>query len=788
MKKYLLLLPLFSFLGTVFAAPPRTVDILSPQLGNTGYFGSSVTILPNGNFVVTASQYAEPGGKMAVGGVFLYGRSGRLISKLTGSNDFDYVGSHGVKVLANGHFVVCSPYWNGVRGAVTWGHQDTGVSGVVSASNSLVGSQQNDWLGSYNDDPLGYNATSITALPNGHYVVSSPNWNGDAGAVTWGNGSTGTSGVVSAANSVVGANTYGQVGSRGVVTLANGHYAFAGLSNPNSSGTRTGSVTWANGNGGTVGVVSESNSLMGETTNDNVGAGETGNPGIVALKNGNYVVRSGFWNGGRGAVTWGNGSIGIKGRISSSNSLVGSRAGDNVGEGRAADYLLAGNLGTVAALTNGHYVVVAPRWQKDGLTATGAIVWGNGQTGITGEITAANAVLGATRLDAIGSGGVAILPNGRFVVGSPTFKNGETSLGAATLFDGSGPLTGPLPLANSLTAPLANGPVGYRVTALKNGNYVVSSIQWYDSAAGLSGAVTLCDGNGTGFGTVTAANSITGFTNPVSVVPLANGNFVVITEKWYESGTFIKPGAVTWANGFEQVGKKISPPVSLVGSSDEDMTGVKVIPLTNGNYVVSSPNWRRGSMVETGAVTWGNGVTGITGLISETNSLVGRAAYDKVGQTLITPTSDGNYIVRSDEIFNGNGVARGASTLGDGANGTFGEVTNMNSVLGTRSPFFGGGRKEAYDPHRKYMLTGRPIDNRITFFSHGFVPGITFGEADEVSILLQAPATGFRTLFRSENLTTWPQQWQVETDVFGAVFHRDVRQPSGKAFYTLVPP
>ncbi len=63
---------------------------------------------------------------------------------------------------------------------------------MVSAANSLVGSTANDQVG------IG----GVTALTNGNYVVSSPHWdNGaatDAGAVTWGSGTTGVSGAVSA--------------------------------------------------------------------------------------------------------------------------------------------------------------------------------------------------------------------------------------------------------------------------------------------------------------------------------------------------------------------------------------------------------------------------------------------------------------------------------------------------------------------------------------------------------------------------------------------------------------
>ena len=45
--------------------------------------------------------------------------------------------------------------------------KSTGVSGAVSASNSLIGSSAGDHVGS-----------DITALANGNYVVQSSSWNG----------------------------------------------------------------------------------------------------------------------------------------------------------------------------------------------------------------------------------------------------------------------------------------------------------------------------------------------------------------------------------------------------------------------------------------------------------------------------------------------------------------------------------------------------------------------------------------------------------------------------------
>jgi hypothetical protein len=124
---------------TICQSSAAVVDIPGPT--GSEYFGGRVKVLPNGNIVIIDSSYTIPGGAESVGAVYLYTPGGALISKITGSSKDDRVGSYGITVLANGHFVIRSPYWkNGTAsnaGAVTWASAVTGVSGVVSAENSL---------------------------------------------------------------------------------------------------------------------------------------------------------------------------------------------------------------------------------------------------------------------------------------------------------------------------------------------------------------------------------------------------------------------------------------------------------------------------------------------------------------------------------------------------------------------------------------------------------------------------------------------------------------------------
>ena len=291
-------------------------DIPVPALSRD--FGDSVTVLGNGNIVIT-----DPGYNGGWGAVYLYSPDLVQISRLTGDKSGDSVGDGGITVLANGNYVVRTTYWADEStyglGAVTWCSQVSGCSGIVSAANSLIGSSASDNVG------------AVIALPNGNYLVASQLWdNGaeiDAGAITWGNGSLGTAGVVSAANSLVGSTTYDRVGrtaSSGYVTvLSNGNYLVGCSTWDNGSVVDAGAVSWGNGMGGTTGPVSAANSLVGSRTADRLG--DYFNPAIE-LANGNYVVSSPNWDlddthPDVGAITWGSGTTGVVGQLSPANSL-----------------------------------------------------------------------------------------------------------------------------------------------------------------------------------------------------------------------------------------------------------------------------------------------------------------------------------------------------------------------------------------------------------------------------------------------------------------------------------
>ena len=86
---------------------------------------------------------------------------------------------------------------------MTLGSGTLGITGTVSASNSLVGITPADRVG-----------FSFVELSNSNYVTHTEFWDSppivDVGAVTWGSGTVGAAGAVSANNSLIGSVTEDQ--------------------------------------------------------------------------------------------------------------------------------------------------------------------------------------------------------------------------------------------------------------------------------------------------------------------------------------------------------------------------------------------------------------------------------------------------------------------------------------------------------------------------------------------------------------------------------------------------
>jgi hypothetical protein len=813
-------------LHTALASPQAAqIDLVGPP--GSSRFGTSVTVLPNGNLVITDPFYSA-GGIEWIGAVYLYDRAtGALISMLTGSTALDQVGSGSVTALPNGNFVIYSKLWDyasAQAGAVTWCSGTAGCSGVVSPDNSLVGP--------------GFEGTSevnvVTPLANGNYVVNCTFCDvggvADVGAITWGDGTTGVAGFITAANSLVGSTAGDGIGNRGVKPLPNGNYVVQSYSWMNGTVYQAGAVTWCDGSSGCTGAVSPSNSLVGSTANDMIGnsaevlpngnyvvlsmvwdnggaadagaatwcsaaAGCTGPVseanslvgnntgdnvgyyGVVALTNGNFVVRSHNWENymiaeHAGAVTWCSGTMGCSGVVSPSNSLVGDWTDDYVGRGGVTplpngDYVVQspnwellhevgiynfnqgastwcngttgcvggisesnslvgsqpydGVGGRTAVLANGNYLVVSPIWNYGSSTRAGAVTWCPGTGGCAGEVAPENSLVGEHAYDYVGDSGITALANGNYVVSSPVWDNGAVpDAGAVTWGDGDAPLAGLVSAANSLVGSSSSDMIGKWINELSSGHYVVSSPFWDHGGASDAGAATWCDGSSGCSGPITASNSLVGgqVNDRIagnSAVPLTNGNYVVSSAEW-DNGVVADVGAITWADGDTGIVGYVTPGNSLVGSTANDWLGSgALIALSNGNYVVGSPYWDNGAVTNAGAVTWADGATGLVGTVSAANSLVGSTVNDYLCWGSYTVLDDGKFIVRSSYWDNGAIPDAGAVTLASGSEPITGPITSANSVMGTYG-FSGESLFYLYHTTYDYLIVSRYYENIVTIF------------------------------------------------------------------------
>ena len=109
--------------------------------------------------------------------------------------------------------------------------------------------------------------------------------------------------------------------------------------------------------------------------------------GVTALSNGNYVVLSPCWDNGpaadAGAVTWGDGTSGVTGTVTADQQPGGQHRPMIWSAGRdcAEQRQLCGQ---------------QSYWNNGAVAAAGAVTWGDGTSGVTGTVSVANSLVGAS--------------------------------------------------------------------------------------------------------------------------------------------------------------------------------------------------------------------------------------------------------------------------------------------------------------------------------------------------------------------------------------------------------
>lgn len=364
-----------------------------------------------------------------------------------------------------------------------------------------------------------------------------------------------------------------------------------------------------------------------------------------------------------------------------------------------------------------------------------------------------NSLVGVTASDTLGQEDRSITPlsGGGYVVSCQNCDiDGVVNSGSVTVAPSTG-ISGVLSGANSLRGGI--GAVGtsnnFSVTALSDGNAAFVNSTWRTPTANTVGSVTWLPATGI-TGVVDASNSFLSTTASDQVgfggvIAVANGNYVISSPNW-DNGGVRDVGAVTLAQGGAPWLGTVSAANSLVGSSQDDLIGNRLLALPNGNYVVLSNNWDNGTANRAGAITWGSGTAGVTGPITAANSWVGTRAEDRLGLGTFRVFADSYWAVSaefwdapgsgSNPLFNAGAVTLGLP-LGPqpGQAGVF-DASDLSGVLSARNSAIGSvigvasptNIPYAYipglNPQERILVVGMPRQNRVVLQSYdGFFQG-----------------------------------------------------------------
>jgi len=609
------------------SVPVTSSELLDPTPGNDDNFGADVLILTNGNIVVT-----DPGDSSVAsnnGAVHLYsGITRSLIASIYGDQSGDSIGVGGLTAVGNNFTITSDRDNNGV----------VSNAGSVRLVDGSSGTQISALFGDDNDDQLG--SSGVSPLANGNYVVSSGfddyvNFQ-NAGSVRLMNGATG------AEISVLYGGQRETLGARGVTTLPNDNFVVQSSIYTSGFNSYAGSVRLLSGvSGETI------NLLAGTSANAMLGSS-----GVTALNNSNFVVES-------SDDTDGSGEIG--GSVRLLDGVTGEQINALFGDG-SGDFFLT----EVIALNNDNYVILAPSdtrgtfFDAEYVQAAGSIRLMDGSTG-----EEQNVFYGDQRDDNLGfrsrffgtSGNAgAALDNGNFIVASSMDDNDLLAdVGSVRLFDG---LSGEQ--ISVIYGDQERDQLGSEgVTALRNNRYVIASNFDDNGSVESAGSVRLMDGtSGVAIGSPIFGDQLEDrlASDPHSIVPLANGNFVIASPEDGDAAT-ANAGSVRLIDA--QTGEQISV---LVGDQASDRLGsdllrggAGVTALANSNYVILSrfDDDSSTSTINAGSVRLMDGVDGtqLSVVVGESSSDLSSGAIDPS----IIGAEDGSYFLIAAPLWDNHG-------------------------------------------------------------------------------------------------------------------------------------
>lgn len=646
-------------------------------------------VLSNGNYVISSPRW-KSGGSVKVGSVSLFdGRTNERLSTLRGNFTNDSIGTSLYEV-GDSNVLIASPRANffGIAdlGAVTWMDGDVGLSGTISPSNSLFGTDKFNGVG-----------RTVAILTSGHAVVGVPNWSGPdsvlpLGAATWIDGDRGATGFIEAENSLTGV---GETLFGGRITpLLNGDYLVHGEGQLAPNGPE-GFVTYAIGDGSTTGHPTTTNSLYGLR----------GNVRIAPITDDEFIVTSSGWRlnpdeRAVGAIAWINGAT----------ETVGPLTVDRVLHGTTA----SGAVGGVVVIDEEHALVGTPSWDLGDVKDVGAVTVLRGSDPVTGPVSPLNSLIGSSQDDQVGksltefdltqtSARTLVLASRRW--DSPS----ALDAGAATWIDLDDPPVGSISIDNSLigstrfdfsTAGVCDPDFGGEVsdeicdpvfqtaplvTALADGAAALALSAWDHGEVQEAGIVVRIDAGVVGEITPSMGLHGTRAKDRVgtAIAALPDGRYIVGSRFW-SSPEGDAVGAVNWIDPDDPPIGPVTTTNSLHGTSSNDQVGAALVTTVDGQTAVLSPEWALGTASSVGAVTWADSNDTLTGPVTTANSLHGVAANDLVGGGGAVELSDGTVIVQSPAASSGTSLATGAVTrLSDSP--PVGPIGPANSLVGQRT-------------------------------------------------------------------------------------------------------
>lgn len=378
---------------------------------------------------------------------------------------------------------------------------------------------------------------------------------------------------------------------------------------------------------------------------------------VLILSNGNIVVAS----PGDSSQAVNGGAVHLYDGISNAliSSLYGSSANQELGSSGLSE------------LSGSRYIISSSREDSpNGLGNAGSVRVMNGSTGQT-----LAAIYGDHENDLLGSGGITVLPNGNFLLTSPsddvklplsTISNG----GSVRMYDGSNyEVILPIVMGDQANDSIGNN--GIKVLA--NGNFIVSSTfddviitgTTYENA----GSVTLVNGDTSETITAITGNDDNDSFGSQSTV-LDNDNFLVISPFDTVDGDANR-GSVQLVDGM--TGALIGSPITGEFEGDQRGSG-GALPLPNSNFVLSSPKtFVFGAGLNAGYVSLHSGISGqFLGILA-----TGESAEDRMGEN-VTLLPNGNIAIGSSYIDAG-GVADVGAV----------QIVDSTTTAAINSPIFG---------------------------------------------------------------------------------------------------